>query len=438
MDLRNILKTLLVVLFAGALLAAGVHARPTSVKNSLIRMENPDQGKQLRLILPYAFSTESMGTTFGVGGGVNGYGQEQLLLGATVFGSVDEAVGLFVGMWDFRPSFANRLFFSVLGMVGHYPEQRVYSDLSFKPDGKRPGSNDSDENQYAEDSGYDNWTDIRIEYVLPIGSARDDALQHYEIKKGLLQSNPVGGPTWNPLENGVTTLLFRQYNTYRSFEFDAGDIDATEHPLQLAICYNNTDFPTNPSTGSTQFIGITHDFGWLDSPDDWTFIEFEACKYFSLGDSDWARQRIIALNLWTGYSPSWDEETDADGNVVVSHRPPFYDGATLGGFYRMRGYPADRFNDRAVIYTAAEYRYTLDWNPIGDISWLGFLQSDWLQLVGFVEGGRVANKYSDLFQDWKVDCGVGLRAMFAGAVIRMDVGASDESTSVWVMVGHPF
>jgi outer membrane translocation and assembly module TamA len=110
----------------------------------------------------------------------------------------------------------------------------------------------------------------------------------------------------------------------------------------------------------------------------------------------------------------------------------------LGGFYRMRGYPVDRFNDRSVLYTAAEYRYTLDWNPLGNISWLRFLQSDWLQLVGFIEGGRVANEYGDLFEDWKVDGGVGIRSMFAGAVVRLDVGVSEESTSAWVMFGHPF
>jgi hypothetical protein len=37
-----------------------------------------------------------------------------------------------------------------------------------------------------------------------------------------------------------------------------------------------------------------------------------------------------------------------------------------------------------------------------------------------------------------VDGGFGLRAMFAGAVVRLDVGFSDEATSAWVMVGHPF
>ena len=439
MHLRCTLQTLTVVLLTGIFLATAVHAKPnTSVKSSLTRVENPKQGTKSELILPYAFSTESMGATFGVGGGAKGYGQEQLLLGATAFGSVEGAVGLFLGMWDYRPSFAERFFFGAQGMVGHYPEQRAYTSITFEPNVTRPGSNDSGENQYGEDSGYDNWTDFRLEYVLPMGSARNDALQHYRIKGGLLQSASVGGATWNPLEDGVTTLLLRQYNRYRSFELDEGDVDATEHPVQLAISYDNTDYPTNPSTGSSQYIGLTHDFGWLESPDDWTFVEFEASKYFSLGSSDWARQRIIALNLWTGDAPSWEEQTDSEGNVKVSHRPPFYDGATLGGFYRMRGYPVDRFNDRSVLYTAAEYRYTLDWNPLGNISWLRFLQSDWLQLVGFVEGGRVANEYGDLFEDWKVDGGVGIRSMFAGAVVRLDVGVSEEATSAWVMFGHPF
>lgn len=439
MHLRSTLQTLTVVLLTGIFLATAVHAKPnTSVKNSLARAENPKKGTKSELILPYAFSTESMGVTMGVGGGMKGYGQDQLLVAGTAFASFDSAVAAYLGMWDYRPTFADRFFFGAQGMVGHYPTQRAYTSIAFEPDVTRPGSNDSGENQYGEDSGYDNWTDFRLEFVFPMGSARNDALQHYRIKGGLLQSAPVGGSTWNPMESGVTTLLLRQHNRYRSFELDEGEVDATMHPVQLALSYDNTDYPTNPSTGSSQYIGITHDFGWLESPDDWTFVEFETSKYFSLGSSDWARQRIIALNLWTGETPSWEEQTDANGNIRVTHRAPFYEGATLGGFYRMRGYPVDRFNDRSVLYTAAEYRYTLDWNPLGNISWLRFLQSDWLQLVGFVEGGRVANDYGDLFEDWKVDGGVGIRSMFAGAVVRLDVGVSEEATSAWVMFGHPF
>ncbi len=439
MQLRANLHTIPLILLAASLPITAAHAKPnTSVKSELTRVENPKQGVQSSLILPYGFSTESMGLTLGVGGGTKGYGQDQMLLGATAFGSAEGAAALFLGMWDYRPSFANRFFFSAQGMVGHYPTQRAYTSIGFKEGYTRAGSNESDKDQYGEDSGYDNWSDFRIEYVLPMGSTRTDALQHYKIKGGMLQSTPVGGENWNPLDRGVTTLLLRQFNRYRSFELDNGDVAATQHPVQFALSYNNTDYPNNPSTGSSQYIGVTHDFGWLESPDDWTFAEFETSKYFSLGESDWAKQRIIALNMWTGDATSWEEHTDENGITTVANRPPFYEGATLGGFYRMRGYPVDRFNDRSVLYTAAEYRYTLDWNPLGNISFLRFLQSDWLQLVGFVEGGRVANEYGDLFDDWKVDGGVGIRSMFSGAVVRLDVGVSDESTSGWVMFGHPF
>jgi hypothetical protein len=106
----------------------------------------------------------------------------------------------------------------------------------------------------------------------------------------------------------------------------------------------------------------------------------------------------------------------------------------------MRAYPSNRFNDRSAIYSTAEYRYTPHWNPIGEISWLRWLKMDWWQFVGFVEGGRVANEYSfsELFSDWKVDVGLGLRAMMAGGMIRFDWAVSDEGSSMWVMFGHPF
>jgi len=54
------------------------------------------KGLQSALVLPYAFSIDSMGFTVGVGGLVKGYGQEQLVLGATAFGSSDETASLWV------------------------------------------------------------------------------------------------------------------------------------------------------------------------------------------------------------------------------------------------------------------------------------------------------------------------------------------------------
>jgi len=93
---------------------------PTSVKQSTVRSENPKTGKEW-LILPYAFSSETMGLTFGLGGMIKGYGQDQLTFAATVFASnddldsKDDAAGFIGGMWDLRVPYAKRLFISAAG-----------------------------------------------------------------------------------------------------------------------------------------------------------------------------------------------------------------------------------------------------------------------------------------------------------------------------------
>lgn len=410
-----------------------------SMKFSTDREENPKDGEET-LILPFAFPSESMGTTIGGGGMAKGYWQDQLLLAGAAWGSFDEAYGMVLGMWDYKIPATNRFYFTAFGSVGYYPKQRAYTELPGMGNGSRAGSNDSGEDDYIEDGGTDNWWEVKLEYVLPIGAMRQNGNAEYKLKNGLLESGASGGEEWNPLSSGATVVVLRQFNRYQKYETDQGDLDGTIHPVEFGLLYNNTDFFTNPSTGSSQYLAVTHDFGWLESEDTWTFVEFEASKYFSLGQSNKARQRVVALNFWTGDSPSWKTAIDSNGNEIVSHRPPFLEGAKLGGFYRMRAYPNNRFNDRSVIYTTAEYRYTPFWNPIGEASWLRWLKMDWMQFVGFIEGGRVAGEYdfSELFSDWKADVGLGFRAMMAGGVVRLDVAFSDESSSAWVMFGHPF
>ena len=78
----TVLKTVSLLALSSLLLAPMLYARPsTSVKSTLSRAENRDGSTKNKLIMPYAFSTESMGFTAGVGGGTKGYGQDQLLLG---------------------------------------------------------------------------------------------------------------------------------------------------------------------------------------------------------------------------------------------------------------------------------------------------------------------------------------------------------------------
>ncbi|NRD74955.1 BamA/TamA family outer membrane protein [Shewanella sp. VB17] len=416
-------------------------APAANVKTSIDRTETTNNIKE-KLILPYIFSSDSMGLNVGVGGMLSGYYQKQMTLGGTVFGG-DVSRGVGLGVWNFKLPKTERFFLSTYGFLGYYPEQRAYTGnrQSFIPAGTPlPGSNDSSNLQFLEADGSSNWFDVKFEYALPIGATRDKGMVEYRLKNGLLISEPSGGKEWNPLKSGATVAVLRQFNRYQSFEFANEELDGTIHAIELGILYDNTDFSVNPSKGSSQYFSISNDAAWLDSDNKWTFMNLDMSKYFSLGESAYASQRIVALNFWTGYSPSWEIEYDNIGGRKVVNNAPYNEGATLGGFYRMRGFDQNRFHDKAAIYTTAEYRYTLKYNPIEDVNWLKFLKLNWFQIVGFVEAGRVSPEYTvnTLFSDLKMDYGVSLRALMAGIVIRFDVAHSDESTNSWIMVDHPF
>ena len=443
MNRRSCLTVAISAIICCLFVTSNLQARPNaSAKFSVIRQENPNMAKET-LILPYAFPSDTMGTTFGVGGLAKGYHQDQLLFGGTVFGSVDDAKGIIGGMWDYRLPWTERFFFSAVGAYSYFPRQRAYTEVPRRSSDSRPppaGSNNSDEDDFIEDDGDDNWLDLKLEYVLPIGSMKESGMAEYHLQNGLLKSGATGGQSWNPMESGISVLLFGQTSRYQSYETDLVTYDGDEFPFQVGYYYNNTDFPTNPSVGSSQYIAYKKDFSDSNNNGSWDFLEFEASKYFNLNTSRFSRQEVLALNFWTGNSFSYDDVTAPNGESIVRHHPPFLDGAKLGGFYRMRGFANNRFNDRSVIYTTAEYRYTLKWNPIANVSWLRWLKADWFQIVGFVEGGRVADEYdfSELFSDWKVDGGIGIRSMMAGTVVRFDMAASEEGGAAWVMFAHPF
>ena len=107
----------------------------------------------------------------------------------------------------------------------------------------------------------------------------------------------------------------------------------------------------------------------------------------------------------------------------------------------MRGYPSQRFSDKAAIYYAAEMRFIPRWNPFNGWPWLQkHLGVRWLQFVPFVEIGRVAPEWNvkDLHEDMKWSAGLGLRLWAAGLVARIDSAVSDEGFEVQMMVAQPF
>ncbi len=411
-----------------------------SIKSSVERAENTDKERNT-VVLPYAYKSSSWGSLIGVGGMVSGAVQEQFSAGITVF-TGDKTNGFAFGFWDYNFRFADRLFVSADGMLGDYPNQRAYAEPTgnFVDPATRAGSHGSAYENYIEADGYDHWYEITFEYAFPFGLTENANHVSYQTRGGLV-TNPSDTSHWNPLKSGALVLGVRQFNRHQGYatKAHAEDVELALGAIQVGLKYDHTDFAINPSTGSSQFIAISYDSGLFDD-NSWAFLELEGSKYFNLGADRFAKQRVLALNAWAGYSPQWNLTKNDDGTYFIDHKTPYKEGATLGGYYRMKGYRSNRFHDKAAVYGAAELRYTLRANPIKGVSWLKMLNLDWFQLVGFVEAGRVAPTFRPnvLLSDLNVNYGLGLRAMTGGAVVRASIARSEEGTGAWMMVGHPF
>ena len=278
---------------------------------------------------------------------------------------------------------------------------------------------------------------FRFHYLLPLGHGRDDIVPRYELVDGLPVGGFSGARSLNPLESGRTFIDFRPF--YRSQQIDGDDVSTTTstNGIDVGLTWDNRDFPTNPARGQSVTLALSRDFGALNSSDSWTVWQAEIDQYFQLKNLPHVRQTVLALNAWTAQTPSWERR--ADGSVA--HRPPAYAGATLGGLWKMRAYPAQRFNDRAAIYYAAELRVIPDWNPFN--AWPAFqsyANVEWLQFVPFAELGRVAPNWDlgTLHSSMKWSAGFGIRAWASGFVLRVDTALSEEGASVQMMISQPF
>ncbi len=437
MTKRNLAAALLACLLLIAPALPAEAGRTLLPPPSLVLNLGQEQTKPQALALPYVFKTESLGVAYGVAAGATAYLQPQMGMSAAVMGSGNGSRGVYLVAWNLRLPYAERLFVDPNISWGSYADQRFYVPARPGLSGPRAGSNDSDGGSYLQGKGEDNWVELRFRYVLPLGHARERAMPRYLLKKGLLASGASGGETWNPLQSGVTLVELRPFWRERTLDHESlGTGIRRSLALELALVYNNTDFPTNPSKGSIQRLALTRDFGVLEDSDPWTLVEAEYAAYWDLGAGSWSRQNVLAFNLWTAHCLTWEENPGGS----VSHRPPPYLGSQLGGFWRMRGYPTARFNDRSAIYYTAELRHIPQWQPLPEISWLRWADIDWWQFVLFGEAGRVAGNWSlgELHSDMHWDAGVSLRIMAIKSVLRLDVAYSEEGVNVWAMVGHPF
>jgi len=402
-----------------------------------IRVGPDGQFSSQTLSLPYAFYNDSFGFAVGYVYGVVGRPQKQASLLATAMaGSKGSAMGFLIGR-DLQMPRVERLFMDPIVSVGYFKDNKSFIDGNPNYSDERAGSNDSDSDNYVKGDGWDNFFRLKFKYLLPMGDGRNQIISTYKIKEGLLESGATGGTSLNPFASGKTYLETRPF--YRSQQIDGDDVDETikTNGLDFSLFWDNRDFYANPSKGFGVRGKLSRDFGLFNSTNSWTNVESEVDGYIPFQLGSWLRQGVIALDFWTSYSATWDKQSDG----TVDNRPPAYTGSTLGGLWRMRGYPTQRFNDMAAIYYSAEVRMIPRWNPFKRWDWIQkYVGIQWLQFVPFVEIGRVAPVWSlhRLHSDMKWDAGLGIRAWAQGIVARIDTAVSDEDFKVQMMISQPF
>jgi hypothetical protein len=386
--------------------------------------------------LPYAFYSDLFGATGAFLYARSGFPQEQSsLLSTAMFGTAGSGMVLVMARDLIIPGF-DRLFADPIFSLGYFQGNYVYTNgnPSFA---SQAGTNGSSYDNYLSGNGVDVFGRVQLRFLLPIGWGRDHLVPQYHLAGGLMESGATGGESLNPFASGRMFLGLRPF--YRSLTLSSSSVNASQktNGIDASLVWDNRDFAVNPSVGQSITLRWSRDLGWFDSNNAWTVVAGELDQYFSLGSSDWFRQRVIALDVWTAESPSWTYRPDG----AVASRPPSFEGANLGGLFRMRGYRFERFSDKAAISYAVEYRMIPRWNPFAQWAWgRETLGVDWIQLVPFAEVGRVASSWSlsELHSSMKWDLGFGFRLLAKGILLRIDAAGSPEGAAVQMMVGQPF
>ncbi|HID29083.1 MAG TPA: hypothetical protein EYP19_03665, partial [Desulfobacterales bacterium] len=298
------------------------------------------------LNIPFAFYNEHFGFAVGYVYSVFGYPQKRsTILTTAMAGTEGTGMASLIGR-DIKLPRIKRLFLDPIVSVGYFEDVDGYINGNPQFRDERAGSNDSDEDNFVEGDGWDNYFRLRFKYLLPLGHGKDQIIDAYELDQGLLKSGASGATSWNPLVSGKSYLELRPFYRSQQIEGDDVDEDLKTNGADFSFFWDNRDFLNSPSRGNGLNLKVSRDFGWLDSSDSWTSLQGEFDVYFPLKLSDSFRQEVLAFDFWTSYSPSWEEQSDG----TVDNGPPAYTGATLGGLWRMRGYPSQRFSDKAAIY----------------------------------------------------------------------------------------
>lgn len=387
--------------------------------------------------IPFIFSSESWGLSLAGAGVVKGLGQPQAALFGTVVGSDNGSALGYLGLYNVMVPGLDQLQmdFSVLESGMTYGSYFVPGNPDYP--GEQPGSNGSGRDNYVRTGSRNQYYQVFFQYTLPMGDGRDGALAAMGKKAHGYESSHND---WNPLTTGITTLELQPY--YKSQRLDAFqpvNVADESAGIRLTLEYDNRNSSQLPTRGSRTAFTYTFDWGSSDRPD-WTTVEFEFSKFFSLGRNRFMKQQVLAFNGWVADTPTWNDTTVVNGQEVY-RRAPYFVGVNLGGWNKLRGYSSDRFYGRSAISYSMEYRMMPEWQPLEDLPLLGpIYDMPWWQWTLFLDVGRVADDFDlrELHRDMKSSAGGGIRFAIEGLTVRTEIASSDEETFFRIFANQPF
>ncbi|MGD8122924.1 BamA/TamA family outer membrane protein [Vibrio sp. TRT 2004] len=361
--------------------------------------------------LPFYFSTETLGHTFGVAGVAKGVGQPQAaLFGMALYSEKESYVG-FVSAFNY--ALADQLLFSTQMYQAQFNDNPYYLG--------EQGSNDSQTGQKTITNGFEQNYQFEFKYLLPWGNVKQHGLM------GAFQ--PIREVSFaSPIESGVSSVVLTPF--YSSRELDIYNQADKASGFKFSFDWDNRDSVRNPTKGSHTSLDITAGADHWQSEDIWTKWEFQNSQYYALGPlGEWFDQQVLAFDFYTADTPSWSRV-----------KPPEQDQIRLGGLYRLRGYTSGRYHGRSAVHYSAEYRVLPDWQPLDGIPLINYYDLPWWQWVVFAEVGRVADEYDakTLHSDMKWNLGGAVRFQVEGIVVRAEVAQGADEGTFRVMINQPF
>lgn len=210
-----------------------------------------------------------------------------------------------------------------------------------------------------------------------------------------------------------------KYRIVRNFDYEPGGLflktlDAVNHGRSSGFTflssfrYDSRNSFVNPSDGNVVQLDLEAGTSGFVSDYSFTGVALSLQSYHVL----FYPKTIFAARLL--------------GQAIGGANLPIHTYAALGGNKTLRGYPQDRFLDRAALVSNAEVRFPLVWRLNG---------------VLFVDAGKVSGSFGQLNifdRGWNTNLGFGLRFIMDTFVVRADLGLSREGSGFYFNFGHAF